>query len=359
MIEVSRYLLALAVAQTHLWPLGAPWIGWQSVFAFYALSGFLMTRVLNERYGFALRGTAVFLANRVLRLWPAYLVTIAISLAALQIWPLGQYVATIRVPRDGLEWLTTLTILGQVGFDFSYGFNIAKPATTSWSLSIELFCYLILALGVARSPRRLLSLAAVGLVLIVWSTAACITSSETIYGRYCFQNRYGTLQAGFIPFAVGGLVYFHLAGVRRWLSRNVATILLAFALLQATVATSQVARFTIGPYLGIIVAVWALAAFSDRKASSAQDFFGRASYHLFIAHMSIAGILYLGLGVSPGTPAFWLLGTLACLAISAVMVPIEWRVERVRRALTAQSESQAMREREAVHRHAIDESGRM
>ena len=45
MIEVSRYVLALIVAEVHLWPLGASWTGHVAVFAFYTLSGYLMTRV--------------------------------------------------------------------------------------------------------------------------------------------------------------------------------------------------------------------------------------------------------------------------------------------------------------------------
>jgi hypothetical protein len=50
---------------------GSRWL--IAVFAFYTLSGFLLTRLHNERYGFSMRGPAGFLLNRVLRLWPAYL----------------------------------------------------------------------------------------------------------------------------------------------------------------------------------------------------------------------------------------------------------------------------------------------
>jgi peptidoglycan/LPS O-acetylase OafA/YrhL len=46
MIEISRYILAAMVAQTHLWPLGVAWTGTIAVFAFYTLSGYLITRVL-------------------------------------------------------------------------------------------------------------------------------------------------------------------------------------------------------------------------------------------------------------------------------------------------------------------------
>jgi peptidoglycan/LPS O-acetylase OafA/YrhL len=84
MIEISRYVLAAMVAQTHLWPQGADWTGQISVFAFYTLSGYLMTRVLHERYGFSIRGTAAFALNRVLRLWPAYLAIMTLALVAVR-----------------------------------------------------------------------------------------------------------------------------------------------------------------------------------------------------------------------------------------------------------------------------------
>jgi peptidoglycan/LPS O-acetylase OafA/YrhL len=68
MIEISRYILATIVAETHLWSLGPAWTGHIAVFAFYTLSGYLMTRVLHERYGFSVRGIVAFLLNRVLRI---------------------------------------------------------------------------------------------------------------------------------------------------------------------------------------------------------------------------------------------------------------------------------------------------
>src|SRR5947209_5961483 len=68
MIEFTRFLLSTIVLEAHIWPLGVPWLAWQSVFAFYTLSGFLMTRVLHERYGFGLNGLLRFALNRVLRL---------------------------------------------------------------------------------------------------------------------------------------------------------------------------------------------------------------------------------------------------------------------------------------------------
>jgi len=100
MIEVSRYILALVVTLTHLQPLGVGRPGSIAVFAFYTLSGYLMTRVLNERYGFTARGTAAFLLNRVLRLWPAYFAILGLTLIALWFLPLQNFFPPHSISED-------------------------------------------------------------------------------------------------------------------------------------------------------------------------------------------------------------------------------------------------------------------
>src|SRR3954452_5762425 len=110
MIEVSRYILALIVALTHLQPLGIGRPGSIAVFAFYTLSGYLMTRVLNERYGFSARGTVAFLVNRVLRLWPAYLAVLGLTLIALLFLPLSNFYFLIRMPTSLADIVTNLAI---------------------------------------------------------------------------------------------------------------------------------------------------------------------------------------------------------------------------------------------------------
>ena len=121
MIEISRYVLAAIVVETHVWPLGAAWAGQISVFAFYTLSGYLMTRILNERYGFTPYGTAAFAINRVLRLWPAYIVVVALVLVALQICPLAHFFFLIRTPTSLADIVTNVTVLGQVTFELRDG----------------------------------------------------------------------------------------------------------------------------------------------------------------------------------------------------------------------------------------------
>jgi peptidoglycan/LPS O-acetylase OafA/YrhL len=170
MIEVSRYILAFVVTLTHLQPLGVGRPGSIAVFAFYTLSGYLMTRVLNERYGFTARGTAAFLLNRVLRLWPAYFAILGLTLIALWFLPLQNFFPLIRFPKTLPDIVSNIAVLGQVTLDFVQWQPLAKPVVTSWSLSIEVFCYVLLAVYFARTPARLWAFVAIGAIAMGFST---------------------------------------------------------------------------------------------------------------------------------------------------------------------------------------------
>jgi peptidoglycan/LPS O-acetylase OafA/YrhL len=333
-IEISRYILAIAVAQTHLWPRGQNWTGQIAVFAFYTLSGYLMTRVLNARYGFTWGGTGRFILNRILRLWPAYSAIMALALLALHFLPLWNFFPLIQLPQSLAEIVTNAVVLGQVTFDFRQWLPMAKPLVTSWSLSVEICSYLLLAIYFARSPTRLYVFIILGLLGMAASTAWCAFSPDpAAYGPYCFQQRYGVIQAGFVPFACGGLFYFHKKRVDAWLQAHWR---LAIGILGAAILlmfSGPMLSATIGPFLGIPVACFLLSAAPEARATPVQDFFGRASYHVFIAHMPIAATLVVGLHFRADSLAVFLTTLVIALVLSGALVPLEWRINAVRRQI--------------------------
>jgi len=334
MIEVTRYILAMIVAQTHLGPLGSSWPASIAVFAFYTLSGYLMTRVINERYGFSARGTAAFLLNRVLRLWPAYFSVLGLTLIALRFLPLQDFFSVVRVPTTQTEIVGNLAILGQVTFDFVQWSPFAKPVVTSWSLSIEVFCYVLLAVYFARTPARLWALAAIGAFALVFSTWHCAVSTDPArYGPYCFQNRYGVLQAGFIPFAMGGLFYFHSRSLSGWINANWQVLVVLLAAAHAAMLLGNALSTTVAPYLGIAAMFCLLSVWNKQPGNNGQDFFGRASYHLFIGHMPIGAVLVTGLKLTQGSMLVFLAAVIVALALSAGLVPIERRINVTRRRI--------------------------
>ncbi len=201
MLDVYRLILALAVVQAHLWHNGPPWIAWQAVFSFYVVSGFLMTMILNERYGFSPGGFIRFAINRALRLFPVYLIVLAATvLIIVTIGPVNAINGAMDLPNSVGEWMANLFIVGLSGITHDPGRRLVPPA---WSLAIEIVCYLVLALGAARSPRTLAVMLGLGILVSGWQIAADWSAPD-----YGFQHHYATYQAGLIPFALGGLAYF-------------------------------------------------------------------------------------------------------------------------------------------------------
>ena len=67
-----RFFLAFLVVISHLWKdmIGGP--AAYAVWGFYVLSGYLMTLVLNEKYGPSINGLKRYAYNRFLRIYPLY-----------------------------------------------------------------------------------------------------------------------------------------------------------------------------------------------------------------------------------------------------------------------------------------------
>jgi peptidoglycan/LPS O-acetylase OafA/YrhL len=335
MIEISRFILAAIVVQTHLVPTGTDWTGQIAVFGFYTLSGYLMTRVLNNRYGFTWRGTAAFLINRFLRLWPAYCVIMGLALLALQFLPLSNFFFVIRTPRAIAEIVTNITVVGQVSFDFIQWLPLAKPLVTSWSLSIELCSYLLLAFYFARSPTRLLTLAALGVIGMAASTTWCALGPDAgRYGPYCFQNRYGVIQAGFVPFACGGLFHFYEKSITYGILKHRRFIVAGLGCAVAAMFAGPVISATVGPFIGI-PGVWVLLSTTQGASGPTriQDFFGRASYHLFIMHMPLAAVLVTGFGFRGNSVRVYAATMAVALALSLALVPMEHRINSLRQRI--------------------------
>lgn len=79
---VIRLLLAISVVIAHTNPIfGITFVGGQiAVQAFYIISGFYMSLVLNEKYIFKNGSYKLFLSNRLLRLFPIYWVILLLTI---------------------------------------------------------------------------------------------------------------------------------------------------------------------------------------------------------------------------------------------------------------------------------------
>jgi len=191
MFGIYRYGLAFCVAISHLW---AGMIGGPAAFAvwgFYCLSGYLMALILNEKYGFSPKGVAKFAANRFLRIYLAYYVVCALMLGLFLIVPsqASAFLPQLHKPVALRGWLFSLTLMSPLG-----GGELLHGAA---ALRIELWFYVLMALGLARSKR----------IVIGWFLASCAITAWLLYRGVSFPDRYVGIRACSIAFSSGALVY--------------------------------------------------------------------------------------------------------------------------------------------------------
>lgn len=339
MIGVYRFLLASFVVSVHIWRAGPVPFGIEAVFSFYVLSGYLMTLVLNESYGFGATNFLRFVANRYLRLYPAYLLMLLIITAhILLIGPLDQLYALVRLPVDIHGQVANLAILGLSGFTFAQ-----RPAQimipNTWSLGVEVFSYLLLGLYFARSPRRAAAMLAAGVAITGIQIGIGIARGLP---QYDFQNHYGVVQAGLIPFAIGSLAYFFRAHplLKFGWTKFAALVALWIANGLGGMASDFYA-FVIGLYVTALINFFLVPAMFDfdarRNEPSWTKLLGRISYPMFVAHIPLATLILVHIGgFAPMTFPFFVTGWIATIAFSIVVSRyVERPVERLRRRVKA------------------------
>lgn len=153
MFGLWRYFLSICVIVAHVAPLDWSWgssrfLGVYAVFAFYILSGYLITRVLHERYGYALDGFARFHLNRILRLYPAYWAAAIVALAVVLLFQqqASRTAGGYALPSSATDWFSALVIVG-TRLEHSKGVLIPQ----AWTLSVELLYYLLMSIGLSRT----------------------------------------------------------------------------------------------------------------------------------------------------------------------------------------------------------------
>jgi peptidoglycan/LPS O-acetylase OafA/YrhL len=284
---IYRYVLAIMVVFAHLWGQldgRMNWLGLYAVFSFYLLSGYLMTLVLNERYGFTRSGLARYFVNRCLRIYPIYWVFLIFSGAVVLLDPMAAVKTTIsmRLPQDAGSWLKNIAILG-------LHVDPTRPAAgapirlipPAWTLSVELIFYV--AMGALSRSRR---------IIVVWVSVSLGYTAFAIYAGWSANYRVSTVLAASLPFSLGALIYHLPSRPRRW--PVLLVVGLAFGVNAVLASRLWGSVFLGGLYASLFLSFVLVMLLRPLKGESLHGlsaidrFLGDLSYPIFLCHFAVA-----------------------------------------------------------------------
>jgi len=322
--------------------------GWAGVNLFFVLSGFLITSILLETRD-APHYFRNFYGRRALRIWPVYVLVIAIC-ALFPDWFLNQ---GIEAFRHAGAWVACALLIQNL-------FHLALPSAIgpTWSLAIEEQYYLLWApvVRLLKTPAALasaLALAITGSPLVRLSHFGWLTPTHTLI--HLDGIAWGSLLAlglhtlplsrrawtllGFAGLVAGLTAAASIAGGTAFLDSALA-VAFAGAVLAAIASTSGVRGDGSSPRGWSTVARNPVNALLGRGPLA---FYGRISYGLYMTHIMV--FIYFG-WFDRKMDRFGTAGSLAVvawrLALSTAAATVLWygfesRILRLKRYFAARS----------------------
>lgn len=327
-IESLTGLRAVAAALVFLMHLQVLPRGYLGVDLFFALSGFVLCHVYHAQFATGIRGYRRFMALRLGRLYPAYLVVLALWLSALAAADILNLPHETQTQHGLLVFSVAYALMVQAwGLFAIHDFN--RPA---WSVSVEWLLYLVFPLLV-RPLLRLRRLEAVLLVAVLLIAVRVALLQGTDDARFTDIGR------GVCGFLLGMLVWRAGSG---GLSARAAGVLadggmialMALMILPGTHALIDHAAFVV-----MVLLIFGLARQSGLIASLLSRplpvYLGEISYGFYLLQILMLAAVWAGwdwLSLETFAPRRIWFGPVAAIATLIAATAIYHLVERPVRA---------------------------
>jgi peptidoglycan/LPS O-acetylase OafA/YrhL len=332
MFGTYRILLALLVVADHY--ARVPLIGGYAVFGFFVLSGFLMTLIMQENYGYTMRGIGAYGLNRFLRIYPLYWVNCLIGLAVLLLYPLDTtgINANFTVPDNALDWAKNIFLV--IGFEAP-----GVILSIAWALTVELFFYICIGLGLSRNRA----------ITAIWFGSSVAYTLWLLASGASFDLRYHTIAAGSLPFSTGALIYHNrvkLLTALRPLSQSDYAPLTMFALilLNWLICWQTGTLRSWGFYINYLLCAAMIICLYDRRELKfvSRKFdrrWGDLSYPIYLVHIPLAYAFLafwkeINIGIDKPGLMLFALSVIPLLLIGQLLaVGVEAQIEKLRTAV--------------------------
>ncbi|WP_395602442.1 acyltransferase family protein [Pseudomonas sp. A1230] len=287
MFGTLRFILAIFVVVAHLTETvkSVSHLGVFAVFGFYIVSGYLMTAVLNKTYKFDFKSFAL---NRFLRLFPVYYLVVFVTLIAFYLLPNAEAFHVVWYARDRLQDIAGNIAIFPFEFYDAY-FRIVPPA---WSVAVELVCYFLLWLFIARSKRT---------ALISVGSAATYHVASLALGQE-WSARYFPFYAAILPFSIGACIYyfndkissFPTSVIRQFFFTS-TTLWIINLIVSGQVSGLGGEHFNLFFYTNLLLLVFMVAPLTtsafDGQLKRSGKILGDLAYPVFLTHWVVAFII--------------------------------------------------------------------
>ncbi|MEQ9395890.1 acyltransferase family protein [Haliea sp.] len=317
MFGIYRTALALLVVLQHLGEV--PSIGTYAVFGFYVLSGYLMTAIMHQNYGFSLGGIFKYAVNRGLRIYPIYWVACLLTLGLIVVFgstEVSNFHSAMRYPTTANEIIKNIFII----FPDLSSARLSPPA---WALTVELFFYALIGLGLSKYF----------FVTVIWFVCSLVYHVTALSPQFPWSDTYFSIAAASLPFSTGALIYFQRARFESFVKRNqtgiLAVLVLSFALnflLFRDIVSKEFAF-----YFSYVICSLLVLALSFLNTSSsgrkADKWIGDLSYPIYLIHyqvgfLCLVAFQYFDFVDEVSSAAQLAAITLATIAVSRVVVAL-------------------------------------
>lgn len=332
-----RTLLALAVLLHHLagiWELGR-----YAVFGFFILSGFLMNLILHESYGYSVSGVGKYALNRFLRIFPSYWVTALVTLLIAVVFSsdLERFHELMRAPDSLGNAMSNFFLVVLRKTD-------PRLVPQSWALTVELFWYCLIGLGVSKTKR----------LTWIWFLLSLVYVLIVNVNGFGWSWKYFNVLAASLPFATGALIFHYRSEFRGCLSK-VGAVRLAVLFFVLACLNYLIFRHSIhisiykrelcfySNYIlqALIVACLASADLGVSRSRKWDKAVGDLSFPFYLIHYTVAFPVFLVLGeeYSRGNMRLFLVSILPILVLSLLVVRfVDHPIERLRRRVKSRLE---------------------
>ncbi|MAN26646.1 MULTISPECIES: acyltransferase family protein [Mesonia] len=290
MFGILRTILAINVILLHIFNI--PTLGNYSVTFFFMLSGFLMTLVVNEKYGYSIKGFKVFWINRILRLFPIYWIVGFITIIVLFIVPayLPKHPAMF-FPNSLSDWVFNVTMIFPNIVPHRITPRLIPP---SWAITNELVYYLLISLGISKNKR----------ITIFWFFASVAYYIFTYLFYDLATFRYSAIPAASLAFSIGALMYWYKEKFNLFTKpKKIIIVFLVTSFYINGFFSSDIQKFLIKDisiYINLILAFLLITILfnlnTSKKIRKVDNYIGMYSYPFYISHYLVALIYIFSIG---------------------------------------------------------------